>query len=107
MRKVTPKIKALLRTRPYYSTSDLVRQCKTHVSGLSLATAHSGKTAWPSCRDPRRAHPADAGSSPWGAADVVTPLRFFFLRKRFASAIIQECVAGKVKEKWETDRMKP
>ena len=28
MRKVTPKIKALLRTRPYYSTSDLVRQYK-------------------------------------------------------------------------------
>ena len=26
MRKVTPKIKALLRTRPYHSTSDLVKQ---------------------------------------------------------------------------------
>ena len=37
MRKVTPKIKAFLRTRPYYSTSDLVRQCKTHVSGLAEA----------------------------------------------------------------------
>ena len=32
---------------------------------------------------------------------------FFFLRKRFASAILQECVAGKMKEKRETDRMKP
>ena len=37
MRKVTPKIKALLRTRPYYSTSDFVRQCKTHVLGLAEA----------------------------------------------------------------------
>ena len=53
---------------------------RTHEAPLSgapsLATAQSGKTAWPSCRDPRRAHPADAGSSPWGAADVVTPLRW-------------------------------
>jgi len=32
---------------------------------------------------------------------------FFVLRKRFASAILQECVAGKMKEKRETDRMKP
>ena len=37
MRKVTPKIKALLRTKPYYSTSDLVRQYKTHVLGLAEA----------------------------------------------------------------------
>ena len=37
MRKVTPKIKALLRTRPYYSTSDRVRQYKTHVLGLAEA----------------------------------------------------------------------
>ena len=31
----------------------------------------------------------------------LTPQRraFFFLRKRFASAILQECVAGKMKEK--------
>ena len=34
-------------------------------------------------------------------------LSLFFLRKRFASAILQECVAGKMKEKWETGRMKP
>ena len=42
MRKVAPKIKALLRTRPYYSTSDFVRQYKTHV--LAFAEANIGAT---------------------------------------------------------------
>ena len=37
MRKISPKIKALLRTRPYYSTSELVRQFKTHILGLAEA----------------------------------------------------------------------
>ena len=48
----------------------------------------------------------------WPTCVVRQELRFlnvevFFLRKRFASAILQECVAGKMKEKRETDRMKP
>ena len=42
----------------------------------SLATAQSGKNVWPSCRDSRRAHQVDAGSSPWGAADVEAPLKW-------------------------------
>ena len=40
MRQITPKIKALPRTRPYYSTSDHVKQYKTHV--LRLAEASTG-----------------------------------------------------------------
>jgi hypothetical protein len=32
-------------------------------------------------------------------------LDVFFLRKRFASAILQECVAGKMKEKKEKGRL--
>ena len=39
MRRVTPKIRALLRARPCYSTSDLVRQYKTLVLGLAEANA--------------------------------------------------------------------
>ena len=58
----------------------------------SLATAQSGKTVWPSCRDPRRAHPADAGSSPWGAADVVTPFRW---ARRFGLVALLRPAAGR------------
>ena len=43
---------------------------------LSLATAQSSKTVWPSCRNLRRAHQAHAGSSHWGAADVEALLRW-------------------------------
>ena len=50
IRKVTPKIKALLRTRPYYSTSDVVRQYKTRVLGLAeannAAIYHATQTVW-------------------------------------------------------------
>ena len=38
---------------------------------------------------------------------LLSRMLLFLIRKRFASAILQECVAGKMKEKRETDRMKP
>ena len=50
-------------------------------------------------------HEAVCGRTSKKVLRVVTAS--FFLRKRFASAILQECVAGKMKEKRETDRMKP
>ena len=74
---------------------------RTHEALLSgapsSATAQSGKTAWPSCRDPRRAHPADASSSPWGAADVVTPLRW---ARRFGLLALLRLAAGRDAFSW-------
>ena len=49
MRKLTPKITVLHRTRPYHSTPDFVKQYKTHVLGLAAANVgaiyHATQTA--------------------------------------------------------------
>lgn len=58
----------------------------------SLATAQFGKAVWPSCRDTRRAHPADAGSNPRGGADVEAPLRW--ARRSGLLALLCPAVGG-------------
>lgn len=96
--KCRPKIKALLRTRPYYSTGDMLRQFKSHIwpylEGSTGAIPHAAATHINKLDALQRNYCREIGIS---KEDAFAQYRFAPLRVRMhiaAPGIIHKCVLG-------------